>query len=77
MAYLLESEFGIVVPKEMQREFGPLANDEVDRLGREVTGSELREIFLAGVYRADDADRVAALPDGGARRNGALQGGAA
>ncbi len=32
-------------PKEMQREFGPLANDEVDRLGREVTGAEIREIF--------------------------------
>jgi 2-isopropylmalate synthase len=45
MAWLLESEFGIVLPKEMQREFGPLANDEVDRLGREVTGAELREIF--------------------------------
>ncbi len=45
MAYLLESEFGIVLPKEMQREFGPLASDEVDRLGREVTGAEIREIF--------------------------------
>jgi 2-isopropylmalate synthase len=45
IAYLLESEFGIVLPKEMQREFGPLANDEVDRMGREVTGTELREIF--------------------------------
>jgi 2-isopropylmalate synthase len=45
MAYLLESEFGIVLPKEMQREFGPLANDEVDKLGREVTGAEIREIF--------------------------------
>jgi 2-isopropylmalate synthase len=45
MAYLLESEFGIVLPKEMQREFGPLANDEVDRLGREVTAAEIRQIF--------------------------------
>jgi 2-isopropylmalate synthase len=45
VAYLLESEFGIELPKEMQREFGPLANDEVDRLGREVTGKELRDIF--------------------------------
>ena len=45
MAYLLESEFGIVLPKEMQREFGPLANDEVDRLGREVTATEIRDIF--------------------------------
>jgi 2-isopropylmalate synthase len=45
VAYLLENEFGIELPKEMQREFGPRANDEVDRLGREVTATELREIF--------------------------------
>jgi len=45
VAYLLESEFGIELPKDMQREFGPLANDEVDRIGREVTASELKEIF--------------------------------
>ncbi len=45
VAYLLESEFGIELPKDMQREFGPLANDAVDRLGREVTGAELREMF--------------------------------
>jgi 2-isopropylmalate synthase len=45
VAYLLESEYGIELPKEMQREFGPVANDEVDRLGREVRASELREMF--------------------------------
>jgi 2-isopropylmalate synthase len=45
ISYLLESEFGIELPKEMQREFGPLANDEVDRLGREVTAAELKDIF--------------------------------
>jgi 2-isopropylmalate synthase len=45
VAYLLENEFGIELPKEMQREFGPRANDEVDRLGREVTATELRDIF--------------------------------
>ena len=45
IAYLLESEFGIELPKEMQREFGPLANDEVDRLGREVTATELKAMF--------------------------------
>ncbi len=45
VAYLLEAEFGIELPKEMQREFGPLANDEVDRIGREVSASELRAIF--------------------------------
>src|SRR5579862_2422309 len=45
VAYLLESEFGIELPKEMQREFGPIANDEVDRLGREVSATELKQMF--------------------------------
>ncbi|MFA6535966.1 MAG: 2-isopropylmalate synthase [Candidatus Paceibacterota bacterium] len=45
VAYLLEKEFGILLPKEMQREFGPIANDQVDSLGREVTPTELREMF--------------------------------
>jgi 2-isopropylmalate synthase len=45
VAYLLESEFGIELPKEFQREFGPIANNEVDRLGREVSGAELKDMF--------------------------------
>ncbi|MDB6140206.1 MAG: leuA 2 [Verrucomicrobiaceae bacterium] len=45
VAYLLESEFGIELPKDMQREFGPIANDLVDALGREVTAAELKEMF--------------------------------
>lgn len=45
VAYLLESEFGIELPKELQREFGPIANEEVDRLGREVSGAELKAMF--------------------------------
>ena len=45
VAYLLESEFGIELPKEMQRDFGPIANSEVDRLGREVSGAELKGMF--------------------------------
>jgi 2-isopropylmalate synthase len=45
VAYLLESEFGIELPKDMQREFGPIANEEVDRLGREVSGTELKKMF--------------------------------
>ena len=45
VAYLLESEFGIELPKDMQREFGPLANDAVDALGREVTAGELKAMF--------------------------------
>jgi 2-isopropylmalate synthase len=45
VAYLLESEYGIELPKEMQREFGPIANDEVDRIGREVSAAELKAMF--------------------------------
>jgi 2-isopropylmalate synthase len=45
VAYLLESEYGIELPKDLQREFGPLANDAVDALGREVSAAELREMF--------------------------------
>jgi 2-isopropylmalate synthase len=45
VSYLLESEFGILLPKEMQREFGPIANEEVDKLGREVSGAELKAMF--------------------------------
>jgi len=45
VAYLLESEFGIELPKDMQREFGPLANNIVDKLGREVTAAELKDMF--------------------------------
>src|SRR2546426_658235 len=45
VAYLLESEFGIELPKEMQREFGPIANEEVDRLSQEVSGAELKAMF--------------------------------
>jgi len=45
VAYLLETEFGIELPRDLQREFGPIANDAVDRLGREVKASELRDMF--------------------------------
>jgi len=45
VAYLLESEFGIELPKDLQREFGPIANDAVDQLGREVSGAELKQMF--------------------------------
>ena len=45
VAYLLESEFGMELPKDMQREFGPIANDAVDSLGREVTAAELKGMF--------------------------------
>jgi len=45
VAYLLESEFDIELPKDLQREFGPIANDLVDALGREVSALELKDRF--------------------------------
>jgi len=45
VAYLLESEFDIELPKDLQREFGPIANDLVDALGREVSALELKDMF--------------------------------
>jgi 2-isopropylmalate synthase len=54
MTYLLESEFGIYLPKAMQREFGSLANDEVDRVGREVTGAEIKAFFWKEYVERDE-----------------------
>ena len=45
IAYLLESEYGIYLPRPLQIEFGKSANDKIDELGREVSAAELREIF--------------------------------
>jgi 2-isopropylmalate synthase len=53
VAYLLESQYGIELPKDMQREFGPIANDEVDKLGREVTAAELKQMFWKEYIKRD------------------------
>jgi 2-isopropylmalate synthase len=45
ITYLLEAEYGIYLPRPLQIEFGKYANDEIDKLGREVSAAELREIF--------------------------------
>lgn len=53
VAYLLERQFGIELPKDMQREFGPIANDRVDALGREVKAEELKAMFWAEYVERD------------------------
>ena len=62
VAYLLESEFGIELPKDMQREFGPMANDEVDTLGREVSGAELKAMFWREYIERTSAVGAAPFP---------------
>lgn len=47
VAYLLESTFGIHLPRALQIEFGGVANTHIDRLAREVTAQELRDLFWA------------------------------
>jgi 2-isopropylmalate synthase len=45
VAYLMRTEFGYQLPKEMHREFGKIVNDLADELGREVTLAEIQELF--------------------------------
>lgn len=45
ISYLLESECGIYLPRPLQIEFGTVANDYIDGLGREVTAKELKDFF--------------------------------
>jgi 2-isopropylmalate synthase len=61
VAYLLESEFGIELPKDMQREFGPIANDAVDQLGREVSGAELKAMFWKEYVERDSPWKLGAF----------------
>jgi 2-isopropylmalate synthase len=70
VAYLLEKEFGIELPKEMQREFGPIANDAVDALGREVTGGELKAMFWREYVERTQPWKLVSFET--ASRNGAL-----
>jgi 2-isopropylmalate synthase len=68
VAYLLQSEFGMELPKEMQREFGPIANEAVDRLGREVSGTELKGMFWREYVERETPWRLEAFEAG--TRNG-------
>jgi len=45
MAYLLERECGIHLPKDMLREFGGVAGKAIDVLSREATSDDLREML--------------------------------
>jgi 2-isopropylmalate synthase len=45
VAYVLENEFGIQMPKAMQVEFGKVINDLADRQGAELSAQQIRAAF--------------------------------
>lgn len=46
VAYVLEHEFGFVLPKLMHKEIGKIINDVADAKGTELTPTEIHEVFL-------------------------------
>ena len=54
IAYRLEQNYGIHMPKDMEREFGVIAGRQIDALGREVTAKELHEMFWAEYFIRDN-----------------------
>lgn len=58
VAYLLESEYGVCLPRALQVEFGALANDHADRLAREVSAGELRDLFWKEYIERDEPLRL-------------------
>ncbi|QYM79880.1 2-isopropylmalate synthase [Horticoccus luteus] len=46
VAYILEKEFGLVLPKAMHKEIGKLVNDLADNLKTELTPEQIHEAFL-------------------------------
>lgn len=45
VAYLLEHEFGFVLPKLMHKEIGKIVNDVADAKGTELTVAQIHEVF--------------------------------
>lgn len=58
IAYLLHTEYGIDLPRELQVDFARRVQAHTDATGREVTAAELRELFEAAYpARSDPAGR--------------------
>jgi 2-isopropylmalate synthase len=45
VAYVLQNEYGLELPKTMHPEIGAAINKEADRLARELTAAEIKELF--------------------------------
>ena len=56
VAYVLEHEFGFVLPKLMHKEIGKIINDVADAKGTELTAAEIHDVF-----RGEYLDRKAPI----------------
>ena len=70
IAYLLESEFGLQLPRRLQIEFSQIVQREMDASGKELSAADLWELFQreyavntvkAPQYRLQEADGVVSM----------------
>ena len=52
VAFVLENEFGLILPKEMHPEFGRIIKAETDKLGRELSPAEIYAKFDETYFKA-------------------------
>ncbi|MFX7996877.1 2-isopropylmalate synthase, partial [Acinetobacter baumannii] len=55
IAYLLESGYGVAMPRRLQVEFSSTVQQLTDESGREVTGADIWALFQQTYLRTDGA----------------------
>lgn len=58
IAFLLEQEYGISLPRRMQIEFSQVVQRETDRLGLEMTARQIHELLVREYLQADSPYRL-------------------
>ena len=53
IAYLLEQEYGIILPRRMQIEFSQVVQRETDRLGLEMTAKQIHSLLISEYLQAN------------------------
>ena len=54
VAYVMEREFGFILPKEMQVEFSKIVQEHTDKAGREISSAEIKALFEEIYLNQDD-----------------------
>ncbi len=57
-AYVMQHDFGFVLPKEMHPEFGAMVKAACDKAGREITSAEVYEVFEKGYLHIPETFRL-------------------